>query len=83
MSERVSVAETARRMGVSTQFVRLGMQRGALPIGSCVKVKSRWNYHISPALLEQYLNKKMPPAATGSIEDRSIYENIEQKGQLN
>ena len=58
MSERVSVAETAKRMGVSTQFVRLGMQRGALPIGCCVKVKNRWNYHISPALLEQYLRTR-------------------------
>lgn len=83
MSERVSVAETAKRMGVSTQFVRLGMQRGALPIGCCVKVKNRWNYYISPALLEQYVTKKMQPAATDCIEDRSIYENIEQKGQLN
>ena len=62
--ERIKVKEAAAHLGVSEQFVRIGMQRGHLPIGSCVKMSSVWTYHISPHKLEEYLGKKMPPAAT-------------------
>ena len=58
--ERISVKEAASVLGVSEQFIRIGMQRGLLPIGTAVKLK-RWVYHISPFLLEQYTGKKMPP----------------------
>ena len=58
--ERITVKEAAELLGVSEQFVRIGMQRGQLPIGTAVKLK-RWAYHISPYLLEQYTGKKMPP----------------------
>lgn len=62
--ERVKIKDAAALLGVSEHFVRLGMQRGALPIGSAVKMSSKWTYHISPYLLEQYTGKKMPSAAT-------------------
>lgn len=55
--ERVKVAEAAKLLGVSQQYVRVSMQRGTLPIGSCVKLSSVWTYHISPHLLEQYIGK--------------------------
>ena len=70
--ERIKVKEAASILGVSEQYVRIGMQRGWLPIGSCVKMSSKWTYHISPYLLEQYTGKRMPPAATGG-EDRQSY----------
>ena len=76
--ERISVKDTATLLGVSEQYIRIGMQRGWLPIGSCVKMSSRWTYHISPHLLEQYTGKKMPPAVTdgrpphGSAAERTI-----------
>lgn len=56
MAERISVAEAAKRMGVSAQFIRIGMQRGRLPIGTCVKMSSVWTYHIVPAMLDAYLS---------------------------
>lgn len=62
--ERVKVEDAAKILGVSSQFIRLGIQRGILPIGYAVKTSSKWTYHISPFLLEQYIGKKMPPAAT-------------------
>lgn len=63
--ERISVKEAARVMGVSEQFVRIGMQRGKLPIGQAVKMSSVWTYYISPKLFEQFVGaKKEPPAAT-------------------
>lgn len=45
---RLSVGEAALLMGVSEQFVRVGLQRGFLPFGYAVKRKTRWCYFISP-----------------------------------
>lgn len=59
--ERIKVSEAARLMGVSAQFVRIGLQRGTLPIGSAVKMSSRWTYHISPVLLAEYMGQKNTP----------------------
>lgn len=63
--ERIKVADAARAMGVSPQFVRVGMQRGKLPIGQAVKLSGRWTYYISPKLFEDFTGIKKPPAATG------------------
>ena len=65
MNGRVKVADAAKLMGCSEQFIRIGLQRGILPIGHAVKLK-QWAYYISAPMLEQYTGKKMPPAATGS-----------------
>ena len=62
--ERIKVKEAAKMLGVSEQYIRIGLQRKILPIGSCVMMSSKWTYHISPEKLYAYLGKKMPPAAT-------------------
>lgn len=65
--ERVKVKEAAQRLGVSEQYIRIGIQRGWLPIGSCVKIKQRWNYIIPRTRFEAYMTGqdiKMPSAAT-------------------
>lgn len=50
----ISVREAAKILGKSEQFVRIGLRRGLLPIGTAVKMSSIWTYHISPKLLEEY-----------------------------
>ena len=60
----MTVKEAASALGVSPQFVRIAMQKGVLPIGTAVKMSSRWTYHISPHLLERYTGKKPPVTAT-------------------
>ena len=50
MAKNISVKDAARIMGVSQQFVRIGMQEKLLPIGTAVKLSSIWAYHISPKL---------------------------------
>jgi len=55
----ISVRKTARILGKSEQFVRIGLQRGLLPIGTAVKMSSVWTYHISPKLLEDYTGIKI------------------------
>ena len=52
---RITVKEAAKQLGVSEQFVRLGLQRNELPIGAAVKMSSRWTYHISETRLMEYV----------------------------
>lgn len=52
--DRVSVAEAADFLGVSRQFIRIGMQRGQLPIGAAVKMSSVWTYYINRQQLIAY-----------------------------
>ncbi|MCL2859035.1 MAG: hypothetical protein FWF46_00370 [Oscillospiraceae bacterium] len=56
--KNLTIKETAKLMGKSEQFVRIGLQRGLLPIGTAVQLSSRFTYHISPKLLEEYLGVK-------------------------
>lgn len=51
---RVKVKEAADILGTSQEYIRLGLQKGVLPIGTAVKMSSVWTYHISPKLLEDY-----------------------------
>lgn len=45
---KLTVAETARLMNKSEQFIRVGLQMGILPFGYAIKTSSKWNYFISP-----------------------------------
>lgn len=52
--QKLTVKEAAEILGVSPQFIRVGLQQNVLPIGTAVKMSSVWTYHISPKLLEEY-----------------------------
>lgn len=51
----ISPTEAARRLEVSPQFIRLGLQRGILPFGNAVKMSTKWSYCIPEAALEHYM----------------------------
>ena len=70
--DRIKVSEAAKLMGVSEQFIRIGLQRGQLPIGHAVKLK-QWVYYISKPMLEAYTGKKMPASGNWQGEDRQSY----------
>lgn len=53
----LTVRQVARLLGKSEQFVRIGMQRGLLDIGTVLKTKSKntiFSYHISIAKFMEY-----------------------------
>lgn len=50
----IKVSDAAKILGKSEQFVRIGLQRNLLPIGTAVQMSNKWTYHISPKLLEEY-----------------------------
>lgn len=54
--KNISVAEAAKMLGKSQQFVRVALQTGVAPFGFAVKNKSVYSYHISPKKLNEYIN---------------------------
>ena len=60
MSERVSVAEAAKMLGMSQQGVRIHMQRNLfrIPIGDVTKPGGRYQYHIYRDMLMRHMRKE-------------------------
>ena len=60
MSERITVKEAARLLGLSELTVRWGIKNGTLPIGSYIHMPNskRTVYHISRGLLDKYRGKE-------------------------
>ena len=56
--KNIPVKVVAEILGVSEQFVRIGLQQKTLPIGSAVKLSSKWTYHISYELLKEYIGEE-------------------------
>ena len=55
MARKILPQDAAALMGVSAQYVRIGLQQGILPFGYAVKVGgSRYTYYISPAKFTEY-----------------------------
>ena len=54
----MNVREAAKILNVSPQFVRYGLQTQRLPIGTALKMSSRWSYHISEKMLYEYIERK-------------------------
>ena len=52
--KNVPVKDAAELLGMSQQFIRIGLQRGILPFGSAVKLSTRWTYYVSLARLYEY-----------------------------
>ena len=51
----VTIAEASRLMGVSQQFVRVGLQKGIFPFGYAVQIsKDRYTYFISKSKFAEY-----------------------------
>lgn len=56
--KNIPVQVVAEILGVSPQFVRIGLQQKTLPIGSAVKLSTKWSYHISYELLKNYVGEE-------------------------
>ena len=53
LNNKLSPILVAKLMNKSPQFVRIGLQKGILPIGNAIK-NGKWSYYISPKLFEDY-----------------------------
>lgn len=59
-AQKISIKEVSKILGASDQLVRVGMQRGLLPIGVAVQItNNNYTYHVSRKLLEEYIGKEV------------------------
>ena len=65
--KNVPVKAAAELLGMSQQFVRIGLQRGILPFGSAVKLSTRWTYYVSPARLYEYAGIRQELVGVGTV----------------
>lgn len=62
----MTVIETAKILGVSPQFIRLGLQQQRLPIGVAVKTSdNRWTYDIREHLMRKYIGDEFYESEKG------------------
>ncbi len=63
--------EAAAILHVSPQFVRFAMQKEKLPIGTAIKMSSKWTYQISEKLLHEYCGKNIEEEITRIRSERN------------
>lgn len=54
-NQRITIKQAAELLGVSQQFLRIGLQQGKFPFGVAVKTSTRWSYYINSAHFMKYL----------------------------
>lgn len=66
-ANKITTAKASKLMGKSAVFVREGMKRGALPIGSAVQMPGsrKWSFFVSPTMLADYLGVDVPTVMRG------------------
>ncbi len=62
---RLSVVDAAALMGVTQQFIRIGLQKNVFPFGYAVKRERRWSYYISPVKFTEYTGITLPETLDG------------------
>lgn len=66
MESRISVEQAAKRLGVTPQFLRMGLRANKFPFGVAVKMQKRWVYYINANRFERYLAGEDMREAAGS-----------------
>jgi hypothetical protein len=67
----MTIQDAAKIMGMTEQFIRLGLRQQRLPIGIAVKTTdSRWTYDVQEHLIRQYLGDKKFKERVMAVNDR-------------
>lgn len=54
-SSKIKVNEAAAKMGVTPQFLRMGLRAGRFPFGTAVLMDKRWSYYINADRFRKYM----------------------------
>ncbi len=65
MQKLLTIKDAAFLMGVTEQFVRLGLQQGSLPFGAAVKFDKDWSYVIFLNKFEEFTGITVPDSMRG------------------
>lgn len=52
---RITISEVAKKLGISPQSLRLGLQRGEIPFGTAIKTSGKYTYLIYEKKLKEFL----------------------------
>lgn len=52
---KITIAEVAKKLGISPQSLRLGLQRGEIPFGTAIKTSGKYTYLIYEKKLKEFL----------------------------
>ncbi len=72
--KNMKIADAAREMGKSLQFVRVSLQNKIFPFGVAEKLpgSSKFTYYINPIKFYEYINKPLPYKYRDNIETQVI-----------
>lgn len=54
-TERITVPEAAKMLGVTAQFLRIALQQKRVHFGIAVQFGKRWSYYIHPEIFRAYV----------------------------
>ena len=75
----MTVAEAAELMGVSKDYIRIGLQRELLPFGTAIKMSNRYTYFISAKKFFEYLGVNDYSEVTNFYTRENYTNNYERK----
>lgn len=75
---RVPVDEAAKRMGVTSMFLRMGLRHDRFPFGTAVQMPGgRWSYYINAERFRRYMaGEDMQGLDMGGAEDDKPAESL-------
>lgn len=53
---KITIQQVSKKLGISPQSLRLGLQRGELPFGSAIKTSGKYTYIIYEKKLKEFLD---------------------------
>lgn len=56
---KITTETASKLLGLTKQFIRVGLQQSRLPFGSAVRMKSTFRYDIRPHMLASYMGISM------------------------
>lgn len=62
---KITVPEAAAMMGVTPQFLRIGLRQRRFPFGTAVKFR-RWAYYVNAEKFYEYISKQKDASFVGS-----------------
>lgn len=72
-NQRITIKQAAELLGVSQQFLRIGLQQGKFPFGVAVKTSpSRYTYYINSTQFVKYLSGEIDNSVTAIEQEQKF-----------
>lgn len=70
-NQRITIKQAAELLGVSQQFLRIGLQQGKFPFGIAVKTsRNRYTYYINSTQFVKYLSGEIDNSVNAIVQEQ-------------